>query len=699
MRDLKLILRARLRLLSLFLYFVFIQQILNAQIPLPPKLKCVSVDEFTGNVRITWDSVTVNGQFDQYKIYRSNGGAFEFALPEYENDSFCSKLDLIDARLQSHSYYITTYYQGGGGIESLPSDTLHTMLVSVVPIEQNSIASVTWNEYKNSPNINSSTGRYVIYRRPEFGVFTAVGSVPFGTENYKDTIFGTLEVGCDSIKFQYQIGISDTIGCPFEIGGCESLSAVSNFAIFIDNLGPDKPVLETATVNALGVVEVYWYPSAADDVAYYIVQNAENFTTVGTVNSPNTTTQVGFVDIDNPQSFLVIAFDACGNDKSFLNTHTVVHLENEFTECKREVFLNWTPYLGWADGVKKYSVEVQYNGGLFIFVDSTSATEFTHKVDTTGEFCYRIISHSNGLQRNSYSNTVCQEVTYPDVNEFTYLSTVDVLSNTAIEIRALVDTNVIFTKYELYRTEDLAEDFDLIATINQLPFQNFVSYVDNNVTTFDKKYYYHWKSYDVCDNFVAESNTSTNIRLTAAANPENFSTILQWHPYLNWDGEVESYNVYRKNIFTNTFDLISNQSAQSRIYFENVEFLSEVQGGFCYILEAVEFQNSFGIAETARSNESCAIQPPIFWVPNAMVIDGFNNEFKPTALFLDFSKYKLEIYNRWSQLIFTSNTYSIGWDGKYKGDTVKSGAYAFYISYVDGNGQSQAQAGTVFVLE
>ena len=47
----------------------------------------------------------------------------------------------------------------------------------------------------------------------------------------------------------------------------------------------------------------------------------------------------------------------------------------------------------------------------------------------------------------------------------------------------------------------------------------------------------------------------------------------------------------------------------------------------------------------------------------------------------DVVTYELKIYNRWGQLIFTSNDVNLGWDGIINGKTAASDAYVYQITY------------------
>jgi gliding motility-associated-like protein len=78
--------------------------------------------------------------------------------------------------------------------------------------------------------------------------------------------------------------------------------------------------------------------------------------------------------------------------------------------------------------------------------------------------------------------------------------------------------------------------------------------------------------------------------------------------------------------------------------------------------------------------------------------DGFDdiNIFRPVNEGID--KYKLQIYNRWGEVIFESDEVTKGWNGFIKGSPVKQDVYVWRVSAVFTNGRPYIDAGDVTVL-
>ena len=69
---------------------------------------------------------------------------------------------------------------------------------------------------------------------------------------------------------------------------------------------------------------------------------------------------------------------------------------------------------------------------------------------------------------------------------------------------------------------------------------------------------------------------------------------------------------------------------------------------------------------------------PTAFSPNG---DTHNDTFKPVVgnnVLLD---YLMVVYSRWGQIVYESNDYSTGWDGKCKGEELPIGAYSYIVTF------------------
>jgi gliding motility-associated-like protein len=84
-------------------------------------------------------------------------------------------------------------------------------------------------------------------------------------------------------------------------------------------------------------------------------------------------------------------------------------------------------------------------------------------------------------------------------------------------------------------------------------------------------------------------------------------------------------------------------------------------------------------------------------IPNAFTPDGDGtNDVWVIRSLSDFTDCKVEVFNQWGSLVFSSKGYSTPWDGKYNGADVAPGSYYYVI--VLGNG-SDKFTGTVTIVK
>ncbi len=89
---------------------------------------------------------------------------------------------------------------------------------------------------------------------------------------------------------------------------------------------------------------------------------------------------------------------------------------------------------------------------------------------------------------------------------------------------------------------------------------------------------------------------------------------------------------------------------------------------------------------------------PLVYVPNTFTPDSdeFNPRFK--AVVGNIRNFKLMIYNRWGEVVFTSKDPEIGWDGIYKGKMSQDGTYTWKLFYSDMRGNDFQRIGHVNLL-
>jgi len=101
--------------------------------------------------------------------------------------------------------------------------------------------------------------------------------------------------------------------------------------------------------------------------------------------------------------------------------------------------------------------------------------------------------------------------------------------------------------------------------------------------------------------------------------------------------------------------------------------------------------------DTLVVSNDCYINYPNVFSPNG---DGLNDYFFPRNLLTKgLNSFKLDIYNRWGQLVFTTNTLDgRGWDGKFNDVAQPEGVYVYNIDATFKDGQKEHHTGNVTLL-
>jgi len=79
--------------------------------------------------------------------------------------------------------------------------------------------------------------------------------------------------------------------------------------------------------------------------------------------------------------------------------------------------------------------------------------------------------------------------------------------------------------------------------------------------------------------------------------------------------------------------------------------------------------------------------------------DGINPKFSPGDFIkAEISNFRLTIFNRWGQQLYTTTEQSEGWDGRMNGEDMPTGVYVYVLSFTTQRGNTVQQKGTVTLV-
>lgn len=116
------------------------------------------------------------------------------------------------------------------------------------------------------------------------------------------------------------------------------------------------------------------------------------------------------------------------------------------------------------------------------------------------------------------------------------------------------------------------------------------------------------------------------------------------------------------------------------------------------VIVSLKVTDSFGCEN--EMNQTLFLMPKVlFYMPNAFSPnnDFSNDHFKPIGLEYSLD-YRMEIYNRWGELIFKTKELNMGWNGVFQHKEVPEGVYIYKIFIKDVFGKNHYLSGTVTLL-
>jgi gliding motility-associated-like protein len=667
----------------------------NNQPPIEsPPIHCADVAA-NGAVTLNWDApVNSNNSFQEYRIYASNNTSYNLVgtIPNINTTTF--NHPNADAHIAPVKYLVKSVY-GCNSSESLVLDTVSTIFLTVNN-PSDGTAVLQWNPM-SVPPISSAYNWYYIYQEYPAGTWTLIDSTEYGDEYYRDTI-----AVCDAF-LNYKIELKDQ-------SGCSSFSNIDGDQ-FQDMLPPNLPLLNWVTVDtATGNAALNWNPSSSEDASAYIVFQffGGGWIAIDTVHGYNSTnyTYLNSNADDYSETYALAVYDSCfsptPNTSPLGIQQETMFITTTLDVCQKTVALKWNAYKNWIDHVKEYQIEASVNGGPYNIVGVTTDTSFVFEGGLANtNYCFLVKAVANDAVKTSLSNISCLFLHQPPTPAFNYLQTATVVDDHEIEVRVHQDLAAQISNFRLERSSDNSpgsyEEIAITAGTNTP-----IVFNDLDVSAKEQAYFYRVMVEDSCGRPTTYSNIGKTIVLNVTENTTQLSNLVQWSAYQQWNGNIIAYEVYRS--INGVFETTPVVTLPPNKFFYNDDVSdvigTTVEGEFCYYVKAVESTNTFGINETSESNVNCAYQNPIVYVPNALLINGHNNTWKPVVSLIEYDSYEVRVFNRFSEIIFETNDVHQAWDGTHRknGKMVQHGLYIYQITFRRADGEYQELRGHITLI-
>lgn len=456
-----------------------------------------------------------------------------------------------------------------------------------------------------------------------------------------------------------------------------------------------SPVFDSVTVNSAGHAFLTWGVSPDPSTTGYFIyeyinnQNLNPVSISGRLNNTYTfpTNKASMAS----QSFTIAAYSA--TDTSLINEayHRTIFLTSVLDTCQSAAQLNWNTYLNWPDGVNRYQVLV-YDGTSTSIVYEGANTAYTHTGLLSGiTYTYHVRAISGNGTRSSVSNAVTATGNFKKAPDFVYLASVSVPVSGSVDLRWITDSASTaggITYKVLLSTDNV--NFSEAQQMT-LPYQRNNSTTLTGLSTGSVIYYLQISAETQCPNRIVTTDVPHTI-LVSAAREEESIVQLSWNPYQFWDQGVGAYEIYRT--IGGTTLLLASITGTS--YTDNDPVIQSTEETICYYIKAIENGvNSYGVQETSFSDQVCVTKEARIFVPDAFTPDGNNPVFRPLILSGEPPTYRLSIYNRFGNLVFsTEGDLLKGWDG----NGSPAGVYVYRITVTGKDGKPYESTGTVALI-
>lgn len=156
------------------------------------------------------------------------------------------------------------------------------------------------------------------------------------------------------------------------------------------------------------------------------------------------------------------------------------------------------------------------------------------------------------------------------------------------------------------------------------------------------------------------------------------------------------------NDFPITFQNLTNNGNFYEWFFGDGNFSTQVHPNNTY-----DIPGNYTVTLIAEDLKGCrdTITKPItireeyfIYVPNAFTPDGnrFNNFFEASTV--NIRALSVIVFNRWGEVVYSSDNVNFKWDGTYNNQLVRDGTYVWKMEYETNEGEEFEITGHVTVL-
>lgn len=581
---------------------------------------------------------------------------------------------LATANTQQNFYYIIT--DQSASLPDIYSDTLSTIHLTVDNSDDH-LAILDFNE------VNPSMPGY---------------SSPFSIMLMQsDSSFAEFDQTAD-LSYEYPVllcsaELSFRIELPHD-SGCVSISNIY-YAAFSDDDAPSMPSLDSVSIDPFtGEVLLGWSESTAPDAGGYVIYHAH--VTNDTLDFVDGKQVTAYTDLqgdpcEEARAYAIATYDTCGNigpGTYDIPQRTILLDSVVFHPCEMVNSLSWSPYINMVPALAGYRVFLSTDGGSFELLATLPPDTLAYEHEGLDAYhSYEYFVRAFSLNDEVTSTSCIRSYStwqYPEPQE-NMLDNASVFNSEGVELFMMPDTQAYVPSLRLYRSDDNGASFFLLEEFvpsgaAELFFEDLSA--DVNAQSYD----YKTSLIDSCGNEVLMTLPMRTIFLQGEK-ADGQANSLNWNAFEGWAEGVDEYVVYRAVNEAGSFEALA-ATANAGLSFE--DDFSDLTGDFSMLRYIVAAFRAGQLNTVSYSNEIFFEYEPTIFMPNAFTPGGMNPVFRPEGTFAQFTDYRMDVYNRWGELIFTSNDFGTGWDGTHNGKPLPAGVYVCTVNYRSRTGDSKS---------
>jgi gliding motility-associated-like protein len=520
--------------------------------------------------------------------------------------------------------------------------------------------------------------------QPQFDVYTCGNnevSVKLNDSNYDEYIInyndGSPEVSVNGTGANNHLYASSTTQTVTVRG--HDISAADNCSSGGRIVTP-LLTLPTPTITLLEVLDdasIRLTFDAQPNIQYKLgiaTNNGTTFQQAKTIYNTTVDTVRNLRTEDNYYCFQLAAFDPCNN--TVINSATICSANLDISVRNKAIDVTWTTSQA---GISNYRLTRNASDGTLLLTSPTGSPYADLGVICGTDYCYQLTSnYPNGAQ--SISLTKCGTGFSTDTPTAIRNITAVVGANSVV-LDWQTDPNFIPAEFSIEKTT--GGNYSFLATTTQNAF------ADNSYNT-EEATCYRIGYKDVCDNQSPFSAEVCPIRLTGTLRTDN-SINLSWSAYTGWANGVSGYTVEKYSedgILLQTF-----QAGKVTSYVDASDDLDYQT--FVYVVKANAVEAGLG---QSVSNRVFVLKDPNLFHPTAFTPNGDNLNDNFTVFGQYVVGFEMKIFNRWGELLFTTEDIQSGWDGTFRGREMPEGTYTFIAHITDRAGRTFKRSGSVLLL-